>query len=182
MASIVVEREFDRRYDDAELNRLARSAEWCMGRYGVKPRLHYFAIDGSRVACIFEGPDAEAVRNLGRTAGIDSPKHLWTATVMLGRDRDANSAPRLTEPGYSLVVVERSFPEPVVFSDVQAIEDAGRSCFDMRRIAFLRTYFSLDGRRMLCLYAAPDAEEVRIANRQAGLPFDAAWPARILDG
>lgn len=182
MASIVVEREFDRRYDDDALNRLARSGEWCMGRYGVKPRRHYFAKDGSRVVCIFEGPDAEAVRNVGRAAGIDAPKHLWTATVMLGRDRDANSAPRLTEPGYSLVVVERSFPEPVVFSDVQAIEDAGRSCFDMRRIAFLRTYFSLDGRRMLCLYAAPDAEEVRIANRQAGLPFDAAWPARILDG
>jgi Nickel responsive protein SCO4226-like len=182
MAPIVVEREFARPYDADEWNRRVHSGEWCMGRYGVKPRRHYFAVDGSRVACIFEGPDAEAVRNVGRAAGINLPKHLWTATVELGRDPDADSAPTLTEAGYSLVIVERSFPEPVVFSEVQALEVAGRSCLEMRGIAFLRSYFSLDGRRMLCLYAAPDAESVRVANRQSRLPFDAAWPARILDG
>lgn len=37
---------------------------------------------------------------------------------------------------------------------------------------FLRSYFAKDRRRMLCLYAAPDAESVRTANRTAGLPFD----------
>ena len=182
MASIVVEREFAHRHDDDELSRLVHSAEWCMGRYGVRSRRHYFAVDGSRVVCIFEAPDAEAVRSVGRAAGIDAPRHLWTATIELGRDRDADRAPTLAEAGYSLVVVERSLPEPVVFSEVQSIEDASRSCFDMRRIAFLRAYFSLDGRRMLCLYAAPDAEAVRVANRQAGLPFEAAWPARVVEG
>ena len=181
MVSIVAEREFDRRYNDDALNRLVRSGEWCMGRYSVKLRRHYFARDGSRVVCIFEAPDAEAVRSVGRAAGIDAPRHLWTATVELGRDRDADGAPTLTEAGYSLVIVERSFPEPVVFSDMQAMEDAGRSCLDARGIAFLRTYFSLDGRRMLCLYAAPDAEGVRIANRQVRLPFDTVWAARVLE-
>ena len=47
-------------------------------------------------------------------------------------------------------------------------------------VRFLRSYFSTDGRRMLCLYEAPDVESVRFANRQAGLPFDLAWGVRAL--
>lgn len=32
-----------------------------------------------------------------------------------------------------------------------------------------------DGRRMLCVFVAPDAESVRIANRESGATFDRAW-------
>jgi hypothetical protein len=47
-------------------------------------------------------------------------------------------------------------------------------------VSFLRSYFAIDGRRMLCLYEAPDVESVRFANRQAGLPFDRVWGARAI--
>ena len=39
-----------------------------------------------------------------------------------------------------------------------------------------RSDFSTDGRRSLCLYRAPDAEAVRLAQHEAGLPFDVVWP------
>ncbi len=80
----------------------------------------------------------------------------------------------------SLVVVERSFSAPVSFDDVQALEDRGAWCLEAHAVRSLRSYFSRDRRRMICLYEAPDVESVRFANRQAGLPFDLVWGARAI--
>jgi hypothetical protein len=77
------------------------------------------------------------------------------------------------------VVVERVFDEPVDFDEVQALEDRNAWCLELHRIRFLRTYFSSDRRRMICVYEAPDAESVRLANRQAGMPFERVWTASI---
>ena len=79
------------------------------------------------------------------------------------------------------VLVERSFATPVAFAAIQALEDAGAWCLQMHRVTFLKTLFSTDRRRMICLYAAPDAESVRRAQEQARLPFDSAWPCRQID-
>ena len=79
-----------------------------------------------------------------------------------------------------LAVVEREFPEPVVFDDIQAIEDKASLCLQMHRVRFVRSYFAVDRRRMVCLYEAPDVEAVRLANRQAGLPFETAWGAQVV--
>lgn len=34
---------------------------------------------------------------------------------------------------------------------------------------------------MVCIYAAPDAESVRSAQRQAGMPFETVWAALSYD-
>lgn len=80
----------------------------------------------------------------------------------------------------SYVLVERSFPEPVELQDIQAIEDRGAWCLEAHDVRFLKTYFSRDRRRMICLYEAPDAESVRIAQTKAGVPFDNVWPVQIV--
>jgi Nickel responsive protein SCO4226-like len=80
----------------------------------------------------------------------------------------------------SLVMVERTFPEPVELPDIQAIEDRGASCLEAHGVRFLKTYFSRDRRRMMCLYEAPDAESVRLAQTKAGVPFDKAWTGRLV--
>ncbi len=78
------------------------------------------------------------------------------------------------------MLVERSFAAPVALEDVQAVEDAGRWCLDTRGVQFVRTFFSGDRRRMICLYSAPDAQAVRDAQREAGMPVDRVWAfARI---
>jgi len=61
------------------------------------------------------------------------------------------------------------------------MEDRGASCRVQHRVRFLRTYFSADRRRMVCCYAAPDAESVRLAQRQAGVPFERVWPAALYE-
>jgi hypothetical protein len=73
------------------------------------------------------------------------------------------------------VMVERSFSESVDVEALQAQEDAGLWCLEAHGVRFLRTYVSSDRTRLLCLYEAPDAESVRIAQRTIGMPFDRIW-------
>lgn len=122
--------------------------------------------DGHRLACCFRAPDAESVRQISRDDAAKD-KRVWPGSFHdTGREGPAN------------VVVARSFDAPVLLEDVQAIEDAGAWCLELHKVTFLRTYFSLDHRRMLCLYRAPDAESVRLAQQQAGMPFDRVWACR----
>jgi hypothetical protein len=78
------------------------------------------------------------------------------------------------------VVVERTFPQPVAFGDIQAVEKRGAWCLEAHGVRFLKSYFARDRRRMICLYEAPDAESVRLAERKAGVPFDEAWSAEVI--
>nr|WP_246390065.1 DUF4242 domain-containing protein [Halomonas cerina] len=117
------------------------------------------------MVCHFQSPDAEGARVGLRQAGADVSQ-LWAGTVheALGQPGSAGN-----------VLVERAFSDPIDLATIQAIEDAGATCLQNHRVRFLRTFFSLDRRRMLCLYQAPDAEAVRIAQRQAGMPVEAVW-------
>jgi hypothetical protein len=73
------------------------------------------------------------------------------------------------------VLVERSFAAPETFERLKAIVDAKAWCLEQHRVEWARSFLSNDGRRMLCLYRAPDVESVRLAQREAGLPVDALW-------
>lgn len=74
------------------------------------------------------------------------------------------------------VIVERTFEEPMEL-DIGALVGKTAWCREMHNIRYLRGYFSSDMKRMLCVYEAPDAESVRIANRQMGMPFERVWTA-----
>lgn len=78
------------------------------------------------------------------------------------------------------IVVERTLEDPV---DVGALADNGErtvACLRAHNVRFVQSYMSADGKRVICIYEAPDAESVRIALRQQGmLPFDRAWTARL---
>ena len=78
------------------------------------------------------------------------------------------------------VVVERDFDEPTTVEAMQTIEDAGAWCMELHNVEFVRTFFSLDKKKMFCLYHAPDAESVRQAQRQAGMPVTSVWATHIL--
>lgn len=80
-----------------------------------------------------------------------------------------------------VVVVERRFDEPVELADIQAIEDRGAWCLEAHKVRFLSTYFSTDRKRMICLYEAPDAESVRLAQTKAGMPFERVWTSKVYE-
>jgi hypothetical protein len=77
----------------------------------------------------------------------------------------------------STVVVERSFPEPTAYEDLAARAARVAWCFEAYGVRLLGSYASGDGRRMVCVYDAPDAEAVRQVQRQAGAPYDRIWVA-----
>jgi hypothetical protein len=108
-----------------------------------------------------------------RQLGADLRVH-WPGTV-----HEAPGRPR-EEILDANVMVSRSFSEPVAIEDLQAIEDDNSHCLETHRVRFMRSFFSTDRKRMACLYAAPDAESVRIAQRQATMPFDSVWAFRRL--
>jgi hypothetical protein len=178
MVPVVSERPIDPPIGLDEVRAMEAQAAWCMEQYRVRHALTLLRRDGRHLVCLFEAPDAEAVRSVLQRVGAQI-EHAWTATV------HAPPSHPLTAPlqvdGQSLVVVERSFAEPTELAAVQAIEDRSAWCLDQHRVRFLRTFFSTDRRRMLCVYAAPDAEAVRLAQTQAGMPFERAWAASLYE-
>lgn len=165
MIDVFVERCFAAPLTPEIVSRVTLAAGGYLDRHRVAWQGSLLARDGRRLVCHFRAPDTEAARVGLRQAGADV-RRLWAGTVheAVGQHGPAGN-----------VLVERTFAEPMNLADVQAIEDAGAACLQNHRVRFLRTFFSFDRRRMLCLYQAPDAESVRIAQRQAGMPMEAVW-------
>jgi hypothetical protein len=123
---------------------------------------------------VFRAPDAESVRVANRKMGVPVAS-LWTASI------HASPVAPPPDPAQTVVLIERSFERPVVFEDILAISDRGAWCMDLHRARHRHSYFSLDRKRMICVYEAADAESVRLAQKQIGMPFTDAWAARFCD-
>ena len=75
------------------------------------------------------------------------------------------------------VIVERSFEEKVTKEMLDELSGKAAGCFEMHNVVWIRSFVSRDGKRMLCLYEAPDAESVRASQKLAQFPFDRIYMA-----
>jgi hypothetical protein len=171
MEHVVAERVFDDPMTPDRLHALAGEDTWCLEQNRVKPVRTYLSGDGHKMVCLFEAPDAEAVRRVNQQAQVPAVR-VWTASIH-GPAADAWDG---TSP---LVLVERSFAEPVRFEELVTREEGGAWCLEANRVRPLRSYVSSNRQRMICLYAAPDAESVRRAQKQIGMPVDEVWSATV---
>lgn len=173
MTEVLVERHWATPLADADIQHLFEITGGCLDIHRVNWRGSLLALDGHELLCHFSAADAESVRLALRQAGSQVGK-VWSGTVL--------DAPGLTEDDLlrANVLVSRQFEEPVAFEDIQAIEDAGVSCLETHRVRFVRTFFAADCQRMICLYQAPDAESLRIAQREAKMPVERVWAFRQL--
>lgn len=161
---------------------------WCFDVYRSHPVTHFLSPDGSRICCVFHAPDAESVRRALDKIAVLPPERVWTASLHAPTDESGESV-AMTElrarasaaaERAAVVLVTRAFPQPVTFESVQALEDAGAWCLRINDVRFLGSFFARDRQRMICLYAAPDAEAVRRANKRVGLPFEDVWSSLVL--
>ncbi len=156
----------------------------CFDLHRVQWHESLLSADSRRLCCHFSAPDAESLRRAFReeypayvpdtdaTPGVFDGARVfryWPGTVhdapgLAAADRTAGN-----------VVVYRNFDVPVVLDELQAVEDAHAHCLELHGVRFIRSYLSLNRRHMICQYAAPDAESVRTAQRQATMPVDAVW-------
>ena len=169
MTHLVLERTFDPPLDKPQVIDIVKNGAWCFEQYRVDWLGSLLAVDGRRMVCRFESNDAESIRQALRTIDADM-RVIWAGST--------HDAPTSERPN---VVVERSFSDPVELADLQAKEDASQWCLDAHQVRFVRTLFANDKKRMLCLYAAPDAEAVAEAQRKAAMPVDRVWPCIPVD-
>lgn len=171
MTQVIVERQWDEPRTDADLQNMVDTTEGCLANHRCRWHGSLLSADARDLVCHFSGPDAESVRIALRQAGSIEMR-AWASTI--------HDAPGFTNADLEKanVLVAREFDEPTDFDALQALEDAGKGCLDLHRVRFVRTYFSRDRKRMICLYEAPDAESVRIAQREATMPVDRIWSFR----
>lgn len=171
MTDVLVERRWEPPLAAADIQALIATSGGCLAAHRCDWRGSLLSADGHELVCHFSAPDAESVRMALHEAG--SPRaSVWPATI--------HDAPGCTDAAATQanVLVSRRFDQPAVFAEIQALEDAGAGCLETHRVRFMRTFFSKDRRRMICLYRAPDAESVRIAQREAGMPVERVWAFR----
>ncbi len=182
MIDVCLERRFVTPLAPEFVLAVSQGALDCFRLHRVVWRGSLLAKNGKRMFCHFQAPDAESARTALRQAGADT-RIFWPATVhdappmspqRLRRQRDARETSAMPPPPAN-VLVERSFDEPVFLAHIQAREDAEAACLQHHRVRFVRTFFARSRRRMICLYQAPDAESVRLAQHQAGMPFERVW-------
>jgi hypothetical protein len=80
-----------------------------------------------------------------------------------------------------VVVVERQFDPGVTMQELRALDESSSWCKNAYGVRLLQSYVSADGRRVICVYEAPDAEAVRVANRKAAAPFEQVWKAAVYE-
>jgi Nickel responsive protein SCO4226-like len=158
-----LERKFDEAYTPADIYAGANESVQCFDLHRVNWHGSFLNADGRSMVCWFSAVDAESIRIALRQSDVDI-RRLWRGTVHV--------APQAAAPN---VVVERTFDSPVEFAAIAAKATAGAGCFELHRVKHARSFFALDRKRMLCFYAAPDAESVRIAQREADMPVDRVW-------
>lgn len=90
METIILEHRFEGRPFDVDRYNAAQARNAaCLGVHGVRHIVSYVTLDGQRMICVFEAPDAEAVRRTARQLGY-SYDSVWPALVV--RDPDDSDA------------------------------------------------------------------------------------------
>lgn len=80
MALVIVERAFDEPKTFAELQAQEERHKWCLEQYGVVFLRSYMSADGKRMICLYDGPDAESVRQVNRQAGLPFER-VWATAI-----------------------------------------------------------------------------------------------------
>jgi uncharacterized protein with GYD domain len=82
METIVLEHCFsESAFDIGRYKKAQSDNEWCLNLHGVRHVRSYVSPDGRRMVCIFEAPDAEAVRRMSVQLGY-SYDQIWRATIV----------------------------------------------------------------------------------------------------
>lgn len=82
METIILEHRFDENAFDIDRYRDSQTEnKWCLEMHGVRHIRSYVSPDGRRMICVFEAPDAEALRRMSDQLGY-SYDQIWRATVV----------------------------------------------------------------------------------------------------
>jgi hypothetical protein len=133
--------------------------------------LSYFSGDRRQLVCIYDAPDAESVREVQRESGLPYER-LWSAQP-LGKGLLEDPSPK------SAVVAIRDYGPGIEPKDLLALFQKAQSCLGLYQVEQALSLISGDYRRSVCLYAAPDAEALRIINERYNIPCETVFRATV---
>jgi len=170
---VLVERRFDRPVRFEDIQALEIAGHSCLHLRNVRFLKSFFSRDCCRMLCLYEAPDAESVREAEHHAKVPF-NSAWTCIKLQGiGTAGVHSSDR------EYVVVERQFPGAVTPDFVSNALRRSGWCLDLHDAEYVESFLGNDGRRMVCLFRAPDAEAVRLANQQGGVPYTDVWTASV---
>jgi len=175
MPLVIVERAFEEPQVFDALHAKEDEKAWCLELHHVRFLRSYFALDGRRMACLYEAPDAESVRRAQDQAGLPYTR-AWAPDTLDG------TAEEPTADDSQVRIVERTFAREVTLSEIVELVRASRWCLEMHQVERVASHMAKDGRRALCVYLAPDAEAVRKSQTLAKAKADRVWSAHIKRG
>lgn len=169
MALIVVERTFDEAQKLTDVQTRLRAVAFCFSTYRVKFLQTFFALDGKRMLCLYEAPDAEAVRSVQRTAGLPIGR-VWGATATWTERAEAPE-------GSMVAVLQRALPPGMSEEQARQLEADPTGCAGRAPAEPIGTFVSRDVGRMCTAFYSPDLESISALNRENGLPLESVWAA-----
>lgn len=172
MELVLVERRFDQPVTFDDIQKLEEDGACHLDAHNVRFLKTFFSRNRRRMLCLYEAPDAEAVRLAEDQARVPYDR-AWTCAHL----RNTNAVAPAREAEY--IIVERAFPEPVTKEFVMEAMKRGAWCMDLYQATYLESFLGGDGMKMVCLFQAPDAEAVRLANEKAQAPYTEVWSASI---
>jgi hypothetical protein len=75
------------------------------------------------------------------------------------------------------MIVETVYDPPATEEELDAKASKLEPCLEGRGVRWVRSYMSVDRKRRVCVFEAPDADAVRASYRSAGVKFERVWPA-----
>lgn len=79
------------------------------------------------------------------------------------------------------VILERSFDPPLTDELLTELTARLSPCLDRNGIRWIRSHFSRDRSRLICLFEATDAGTVRGALRQGRIEYERVWSGEVLE-
>ena len=166
MTDVFVEWTVENRLHESDMKEIVRDSIECRILHKVQFRESLLGDEGRRLICHFRAPDAESVRMALRCVGAHID-FLWAGTIHEGPEQeDAN------------VVVERKMNRSNLTDTIKAIDGIASEWVDLYGFRLTRTIVARDGSRLFCLYRAPDAESISLAQSQNDSHATTIWACR----
>ena len=166
MTDVFVEWTVEMRLRKPDMEELMRDSIECRNLHKVQFRESLLDDEGRRLICHFRAPDAESVRMALRCVGANID-FLWSGTIHEGPEQEVAN-----------VVVERKMSRSILTDTIKAIDGIASEWTDLYGFRLTRTIVSHDGTRLFCLYKAPDAESISLAQSQNDSLSTTIWPCR----
>ena len=170
MSDVFVEWTFEPALSEHDVRRLTHDGPGCRDLYNVRIQESLLDDAGRRLICHFRAPDAESVRMALRCVGANIDI-VWSANIH-----------HKPNPATGNVVVEGKLNRSVLTDSDEAIDAISTKWFDKYGFKLVRAIISRDGTRMICLYDAPDAESISLAQNQSESPTTSVWSYRRIAG